>query len=198
MPKSVWKNRIVGYEERSPLELKANPKNWRLHPKAQITALQDVLGEVGLVQNVIFNKRTGLMIDGHLRVELALKEKQKTVPVTIVDLSEEEEALILATLDPLSAMAAANHEQLSDLLGQIGEKGDGVQRLLVQLGKGESISLDGPAIQTDEPMRTFAFNLTEEKAGDVDKAFTAARDKAPQGVSDNEIFHHLVTTNPSK
>lgn len=48
-----WQNRIIGYEDRDPKELKVNPLNWRKHPKAQSKALGGVIEEVGLVQNII-------------------------------------------------------------------------------------------------------------------------------------------------
>ena len=77
-----WRNRIVGYSEEEPDQLLASPYNWRIHPKNQQDALSGVLGEVGLVQNVIANRTTGHMIDGHLRVSLAMRHGQKSVPVT--------------------------------------------------------------------------------------------------------------------
>src|ERR1700722_15600770 len=94
-----WRNRIVGHGEEDPTQLLANPRNWRLHPKAQQDALAGVLEQVGWVQDVIVNKRTGFVVDGHARVALALSAGER-VPVVYVDLSEQEEALIIATLDP--------------------------------------------------------------------------------------------------
>ena len=77
-----WKNRIVGYDDVSTNELKANPRNWRKHNKRQEETLDEVMTNVGIVQNIVVNKRTGLIVDGHLRLELASKRKQPFVPVT--------------------------------------------------------------------------------------------------------------------
>jgi hypothetical protein len=129
-PGPAWRNRIIAHEERDPAELKANPKNWRNHPEVQQSTLDGLLGSVGIVQAVVFNKRTGHLVDGHLRVELALKQKQATVPVTVVDLSEEEERLILASLDPIGAMAEANGEALMDLLAGVETADDALAALL--------------------------------------------------------------------
>lgn len=104
-----WRNRISGHGEEDPNRLLCNPKNWRLHPKAQQNALAGVLAEIGWVQDVIVNRRTGFVVDGHARVALAISAGER-VPVVYVDLSEQEEALIIATFDPLSAMAVANEE----------------------------------------------------------------------------------------
>src|ERR1700730_8835436 len=113
-----WRNRIVGHGEEDPTQLLANPKNWRIHPKAQQDALAGVLAEVGWVQDVIVNKRTGFVVDGHARVALAISADER-VPVVYVDLSEQEESLILTTLDPLSAMAAADEDLLAELVGTL-------------------------------------------------------------------------------
>jgi DNA modification methylase len=132
-----WRNRIVGHGEEDPEQLLANPKNWRIHPKNQQDALVGVLTEVGWVQDIIVNKRTGFVVDGHARVALAISAGER-VPVVYVDLSEQEEALILATLDPLSAMAATDEDLLAGLVGEL-EVGDGaVKALLAELG-GERI-----------------------------------------------------------
>jgi len=97
-------NRIVGSGEESLDQIQFNPRNWRVHPLNQQNALKGVLEEVGWVQEVIVNKRTGNLVDGHLRCQLAAREGAKTIPVKYVDLSEEEEGLILSTLDPIAAM----------------------------------------------------------------------------------------------
>src|SRR4051794_27570297 len=98
---ATWTNRIVGHDDVPPDQLLANDRNWRRHPAVQQNALTGVLSDVGWVQSVISNTRTGKLIDGHLRVELALRNNEPTVPVTYVDLSPEDEALVLATLDPI-------------------------------------------------------------------------------------------------
>ena len=67
-----WKNRIVGSGEEAPDQLLANPANWRVHPKVQQQALAGILGQVGWVQQVLVNRRTGHVVDGHLRVALAI------------------------------------------------------------------------------------------------------------------------------
>lgn len=106
-PVATWKNRIVGHGEEPPEQLLANPANWRLHPKEQQQALAGALSEVGWVAQVMVNKTTGHVVDGHLRVELAISRHEPTVPVAYVELSEEGERLVLASLDPLAAINAS-------------------------------------------------------------------------------------------
>ena len=115
----AWSSRIVGQGAEDPTQLVANPRNWRIHPKGQQDALGSVLDEVGWVQQVLVNRTTGNVVDGHLRVELAIGRDEPAVPVLYVELSEQEEALVLASLDPLSAMAATDEDKLRELLAGV-------------------------------------------------------------------------------
>lgn len=110
----VWTNRIVGYGQEAPDQLLANPNNVRIHPLRQQQAMGEVLAEVGVVQNVIVNQRTGFVVDGHMRVQLALSAGQPWVPVTYVDLDEDEELLVLHTFDPLASLAAYDRDMLAE------------------------------------------------------------------------------------
>jgi hypothetical protein len=57
------------------------------------------------------------------------------VPVTYVDLSEDEERLVLASLDPLAAMATAEQEQLAALLAGLDPADEGLRALLDDLAR---------------------------------------------------------------
>lgn len=128
-----WKNRIIGEGMESPEQLLAHPNNWRAHSKAQQDALQGILHEVGFVQRVIVNRRTGFVVDGHCRVALAMRENQPEIPVLYVDLSEREEALVLAVLDPIGAMANTDADQLRALLEDVDTGEHALMMLLDQL-----------------------------------------------------------------
>lgn len=129
-----WKNRIVGYDVVPADQLLANPANWRIHPKAQQDALTGVLDDVGWVQEIIVNKTTGHVVDGHMRVEVAIT-RGESVPVKYVELTEAEELLILATIDPISAMAATDAAQLESLLQSVNSDSAAVQAMLAQLAE---------------------------------------------------------------
>lgn len=136
----TWQNRITRYSDEAPDQLLANPANWRSHPSSQAEALVGVLGQVGIVQNVIANERTGFLVDGHLRVMEALKAGQPTIPVTWVDLSPDEEALVLATLDPLSAMAGTDAAALDALLRDVATDSPAVAAMLDALAQEAGIT----------------------------------------------------------
>lgn len=88
---------------------------------------------MGWVQQVMVNRRTGNLVDGHARVEEALSQGEATVPVLYVDLSPEEEALVLATLDPIAAMADADGARLAELLEGVSVEDAGLRALLDSL-----------------------------------------------------------------
>lgn len=130
-----WRSRIVESGAAPPDQLLANPANWRIHPKPQQRAVAGALEQVGWVAQVLVNRRTGHVVDGHLRVELALSRGEPSVPVLYVDLSEEEERLVLATLDPLAAMAGAEATQLESLLAGLMVDDEGLREMLQDLAR---------------------------------------------------------------
>ena len=113
-------------------ELIPNPKNWRTHPVAQQDALRGVLAEVGYADALIARETPeGLMlVDGHLRAETT---PDAAVPVLVLDIDEAEADLMLATLDPLAAMAGRDELGLAKLLGTIVTENDAANALLDSL-----------------------------------------------------------------
>ena len=132
---ATWRNRIVGQGTKPADQFQANPNNWRTHPQAQRDALHGALNEVGWVQQVIENVRTGNLIDGHERVWSALKNNNAEVPYIQVDLDEADEAYVLATLDPIGAMATSDAAALDALLREVQSGEAGVQAMLAELAE---------------------------------------------------------------
>lgn len=131
---SKWRNRIVKHGVMRAGGFLANPLNWRIHPDFQQEALSGALEEIGWIDEVTVNKRTGRVVDGHLRVTLALRAgEDEPVPYREVDLSEAEEALALATKDPLSALAGADADQLAALTEDISTGDAALMQLLDEL-----------------------------------------------------------------
>ena len=99
------RNRIVAHVTARAGDLLPHPNNWRRHPPDQRRALEDSLGELGDIRSLLgYRLPDGRiqLIDGHLRRDL---DPERTVTVEVVDLSEEEAAKALLTLDPLAALA---------------------------------------------------------------------------------------------
>ena len=133
-PDSPWRSRIVDHGSVKADSLIANPANWRIHPTGQQRTIAALLDKVGWVQDVVVNKRTGHVVDGHLRVSLAVT-RNETVPVVYVDLSEAEEKLVLASMDPITGMAVTDDGQLKALLDGLEAEG-ALADLLAELEEG--------------------------------------------------------------
>lgn len=111
-------------------ELKANPKNWRTHPQQQRDALRGILEEIGFAGACVARELPDgslQLIDGHLRTEDAGDAK---IPVLILDVNEAEADKLLATFDPLSAMAQADASQLQNLLSGMKTDNDALEAML--------------------------------------------------------------------
>lgn len=127
-----WANRILKYDVKPADQFTANPKNPRRHPQEQRQAVGGSLNALGWVSPVIENQRTGYLIDGHERIWQAL-QTNAPVPYILVDLSEEEEALALATLDFTTYMAQYERQALDDLLAEINVDNPDLQAMLASM-----------------------------------------------------------------
>jgi hypothetical protein len=140
--KDAWKNRIVGEGFERPDQLLRNPFNARIHPKFQQDALEGVLSEVGWVQKVLVNRRTGHVVDGHARIEVAISRGEPQVPVTYLDLTEDEEKKVLLSLDPISAMAVTDARMQDDLLKSVTTDEAGLQAMLDKMRHDTDVMLE--------------------------------------------------------
>jgi hypothetical protein len=136
------RTRIVGHGTEDPEQLLANPQNFRRHPGPQLEALRGSLRELGWVKGVLVNRTTGHVIDGHARIEEAMRQKEEAIPVDYVELTLEEERLALAVLDPISEMATRDEAQLQDLLADINTDDPGLKALLEELDRGKTADED--------------------------------------------------------
>lgn len=103
-------------------DIKVNSKNWRKHDRAQRRMFQESLAEVGYITPIIWNKRTGNLIDGELRYTETKAMGAETIEALVVDVSLEEEHKILALLDQVSNGAAMDTEAYSKLVSDIAFK----------------------------------------------------------------------------
>lgn len=72
-------------------ELKPAPYNPRQSTKKQEANLKASLEKFGVVEPIIFNKKTGFIVGGHFRVRELKKLGHKEVDCIILDLSPEDE-----------------------------------------------------------------------------------------------------------
>ena len=95
-----------------------NPMNWRTHPESQTSALRGILSSVGVVDvlKVVKHPKVSgsyMLIDGHARAEIL---GDRNVKVAVLDLTPEEQRLILATFDPVGGLAGTDQAMLDSLI----------------------------------------------------------------------------------
>lgn len=119
MTATTTRTRVTRVAEIDPGQLLANPKNYRIHPRQQAEELERLLVTLGWVKRVIVQEGSDLVLDGHLRVQLALRRDEERIPVAYVDVSDEEADLLLAALDASAELAVSDHAKLRALLDEL-------------------------------------------------------------------------------
>jgi len=145
-----FRDRIIDLRRVKASELLANPKNWRTHPAAQKAALTGVLTEIGYADALLARKLPDgslELIDGHLRAETT---PDAMVPVLVLDVDEAEAGKLLATLDPLAAMAEADAVKLDQLLQEIDTGSEALQQMLADLASEAGLYQDPTEVNEDE------------------------------------------------
>jgi len=127
--------------------LTENPANWRRHSPEQLQSIQDLLQdpEIGWAGACLYNERTRRLIDGHARKSVA--DPKTPIPVLVGDWSEEAERKILATLDPVGAMAQGDPAAYAALVESVNAESLWVRDLL----HNTQGSLDAAAVDEPEP-----------------------------------------------
>jgi DNA methylase len=97
---------------------------------------------VGWLTGLIVNSRTNHLLDGHDRVKAAMQAGQSTAPVFYVDVAESEEAYVLATFDPVGALAGTDSAALDALLREVQSGDSAVQALLAETARAAGLYLD--------------------------------------------------------
>ena len=113
------RDRVVRLDRVKANQLQPHPENWRTHPDQQVAALDAILGDIGFAGAVVARELDDgslQIIDGH---ERAVSAGTAEVPVLVTDLDETEARMVLATYDPIGAMAESNGEALTALLDEL-------------------------------------------------------------------------------
>lgn len=141
------RNRIVEMREVPASALKANPSNWRVHPPFQKRVMGEIFEAIGNVDvlKAVETPDGLILIDGHLRAEVAGDE---VVTVAVLDLDAQEQAQVLATFDPLAAMAQRSQDAYLALASQIENPPADIARVL------EAVANDSYQALTPLPRET--------------------------------------------
>jgi hypothetical protein len=144
------RDRIKDFRRVSANLLLPNPKNWRMHNNRQRNVLKGILAEIGYADALLVRELPDgslQLIDGHLRAETT---PNQDVPVLVLDLNDAEADKLLATLDPLAALADTDQTMLDDLLAQVETENIAVQeflRSLTDVSQSEDCGSDSPEVE---------------------------------------------------
>lgn len=178
------RDRIKGFVRLDPRRIRPNPNNWRVHPDEQRNALRGVLSEIGVVDDVLvwpvdaaalaelrrvtsddafqtwLSNYTGdfMLVDGHLRTE---ELSSQPVPALVLDIDEREAAEVLATHDPIAAMAQTNRELYARVAAEFNSTSKAIQELVASVA-----ALDTDEPTTDDPEDTGAPDQSEAAKAD--------------------------------
>lgn len=140
VPPAQLRDRVLEMRRVPSTELLDHAGNWRTHPKAQQEALSGVLKQIGIAGALLayYSARNDgklTLIDGHLRKQSEAAEW----PTLILDVDDAEADVLLATHDPLAALAQADQAKLSDLLQRTMVEDAAVTAMLSHLAKGAGL-----------------------------------------------------------
>lgn len=154
-----WRDRVVEMRRVPASELNANPKNWREHPPEQQRAMKGVLEEVGIAGALLARETPdGLeLIDGHLRTEM---NDATEWPVLILDVDENEADVLLASVDPIGALAKENSDKLNELLRGLFIENETLAEMLSTVDEPDYSVLDDEEVS----------DQLEQMAGDAKRA----------------------------
>lgn len=118
------RNRIVALHRIRAGDLVPDENNWRRHSDKQRRSLRFMLETVGLAGAVLARKLEDgrfKLIDGHLRADMG---DDLVLNVLECDVNEREAAELLATIDPIGAMADTDGEALNRQLAMFDSAGN--------------------------------------------------------------------------
>jgi ParB family chromosome partitioning protein len=192
----AWANRITGYGTKHASQFMAHPLNWRKHPQRQRSAVKGSLDSLGWVSVVIENQRTGNLVDGHERIWQALQNNDAEVPFITVDLSPEEEAQALLSLDAIAALAQTDAGKVDELLRMVETDNTDVMQFMddlakdagvVPTGEGEwGAAFDGLPDEDRAPFQQMTFTLHDSQVAIVKDAIKKANSAGDFKDSPNE------------
>jgi len=134
---SDWRNRVVGLEYHAAGDILDHPDQWKIHTPQQSQALLGTLGQVGIADAMIVYHSPAkdgalVRIDGHGRKAL---DPSAVWPCLVLDVNDAEAALLLASLDPIAALARANAPKLDGLLRKTDTGNAALQGVFAELAR---------------------------------------------------------------
>jgi len=102
-------------------EIKENPKNRNKHTKEQIERLSDIIRYQGFRTPIVISNRSGLLVQGHGRLQAALSIGLRQIPALFQDFESEEQETAAGISD--NAIASWAELDLSGINTDLGDMG---------------------------------------------------------------------------
>lgn len=116
---------LVEWREMSLAELKPADYNPRKITEHAMQGLQNSLEEFGVVQNVVFNSATGLIVGGHQRWEALRRMGVDKVMTAVVHIEDpRREKALNATLNNPAIQGTWDDDKLQEMLAEVAVVGD--------------------------------------------------------------------------
>ena len=132
---ATWfRDRIKEFRRVPAASLVPHPHNWRRHGPDQHAAMHGLLAQLGYVNALIVREAgdgTYQVLDGHMRLELSAGAEE--VPVLVVDVTDEEADLVLATHDPIGDLALPDAEYSDALARAVWTDNEAINTILRDL-----------------------------------------------------------------
>lgn len=108
-----WETRVVRL-----CDVKTQDDNPRVINMQAFEGLVASIDRFGMVDLIVWNKRTGNVVSGHQRLAVLLKKGVTEAPMIVVDMSEEEELAASLTMNN-TTIEGQFDEPIFELIGQI-------------------------------------------------------------------------------
>lgn len=177
------KDRVKELRRVRASELRPSKLNWRSHPKNQQDALRGILADVGFAGVVLARELEDgslELVDGHLRAETL---PDQAIPVAVLDVTEDEAKLLLASYDPISALATADAGRLDALLKEVNPGSEALAAMLADLARDAGIGI----AEEPEPEQAGA----DDQSGDLAASFVVVVECDGEG-QQTELLERLT------
>ncbi len=105
-------------------DIKPYPKNPRKIEDKNLKALENSMEEFGVVEQLVWNEKTGHLCGGHQRLKILDKHKVDRVECTVVNIDEEKEKALIIALNSKTLTGDWEQEMLEELLNEIEQENE--------------------------------------------------------------------------
>jgi hypothetical protein len=171
-------------------DLKPHPQNPRRHGAAELEALDKSVRRFGFTSPIIVQKKTGLVLAGHARLEVLQRQGVAEVPVVELDIDDKDAVAYMIADNQLTILGSWDFQMLEGLVADLKVSEYPGMDLIegLDLPGFESPEADMPDLASGdkEPFQQMTFTLHDSQAEQVKAAMEVARGMGPFVDSPNE------------